>query len=106
MDVKTVIGHLSSASGPDRSIDNEIADIIKSLSMRNVANLWPQNGQALYFTRDIDAAYALAKAIAPAEVGALSWERDEASASFRGRQPVRAQTAPIALCVATLKTIV
>jgi len=120
LEIIAIISRLKEAKTGSRQLDAEVAKIagwtrrVESFTdqatgeVRNRA-LWlvPKTedpGTVPYYTTALEAAYQLARHIAPSEVGGCSWEDDKASARIGENGPyTEAATPALALCVAALE---
>lgn len=115
--IKTTIINLSRATGPDRSLDAEIAAILgwtsqpeqyedKETGQTLVRHLWYNEERQLdkvpRFTWNLDVAMELLDRMSPDADGGFGWEPGAASASFGGRKATMASTPTIAVCMQAL----
>ncbi|SCW66735.1 hypothetical protein SAMN02927900_03633 [Rhizobium mongolense subsp. loessense] len=114
MTLEEIIQRLESATGPDRTLDVEIALAVGY--QRRAANsadteqrvVWIRPDGSLpqkipFFTAAVDDALALVMRIAPDKSGGFSWESGVGSAKLGESQYVQSVTPAIALCIAALK---
>jgi hypothetical protein len=94
LDLLEIVKVLETSAESDRNIDIAIAQLFKY-----------KGAKAPYFTRSIDAAMMLAKTICPKDTCGVSWENGLASAKIGNGPYCQASTAPLALCLASLKAI-
>jgi hypothetical protein len=115
--LKTTIINLSRASGPDRTLDAEIASIMGWTSQPEpyedaetgetlVRHLWFNQEQQLdkvpRYTWNLDLAMSLLDGFAPEAEGGFGWEPGQASAAFGGNKPTLASTPILAICMQAL----
>ncbi len=118
MSIQSVISRIKKATGPARSLDASIAELIgwekrvksgtdpKTGEVKNVT-LWivPSGddvGRVPHYTSDLQAAYQLAKDKVPDHVAGCSWENGKGSARINDGPIVEAATPQMALCIAVL----
>lgn len=118
MTIKSVIDRLAKASGPARTLDAAIAEIVgwkkqidnvkdsKTGEMRQTT-LWivpagSDPGKVPNYTSSLQAAYDLAHALVPGHVAGCSWEGQMGSARIDNGPIIQAATPHLALCVAAL----
>lgn len=118
MDLQHVIDQLAVATGSDRRLDGEIAQIVGfrrrveefrdgSTGEVRTRVLWVvPTGEAAprvpHYTRDIVDAVELAREEFPGHVGGCSWEPGRASARIDDGPYFQAASVPLALCMAVL----
>ena len=108
---------LKRASGPDRTLDRQIAAIMgyerKVEYQKNPSGkvgkivLWKATGtdnadRLPEFTNSIDDAISFLNFVVPSNICAITWDAMDGVAHLDGEQPVVAATPAIALCISAL----
>lgn len=119
LNIDLVISRLEALTAPSRPVDGQIATLI-GYEKRTVDIEDQETGQTRThvqwaspsgecpspvpaYTGNLDAAFDLARAIAPGIAGGCGWDQDRGRAVLDGIENCHAATAAIALCVAALK---
>lgn len=118
MDIQILIDKLKAATGPERALDGQIAEVLgwqkrlepvidPKTGESKQRTLWivpagDDFGRIPLYTSSLDAAFELAHAVAPDNVGGCTWEKGKGSARIVGGPYCQAATPILALCVAAL----
>lgn len=97
-----LLERLRQASGPDPSLDLEIANTVNWFEISNVVDISGRR-QVPQFTRYLDFALKLARAVEPRHVGAFQWDRGSTKAVIDDQQHSGGANPAIALCIAALE---
>lgn len=104
--IQKIIDALLEASGPDETLDLQIAAILEKFQPdSNVVDITGGRSKVLPFTTYVDHAIKFAKAIHPNHVGAFRWNDGVIQASVNFQQPASAANPAIAVCIAALGLI-
>lgn len=118
MNIDDLLQALKTSDGPDRALDEEIAQVAgwkkheepfkdPATGEQKKRTLWlvPKKnnaGRLPQYTADIQEAWRLSQALMPGNVGGFGWEDGMAHARINDGPYVRAATPAIAICIAIL----